>query len=577
MKYLYILFLLLAQTAFSQVPIPDFPCYRQFYKSTNEYGLDFYADDWRKAVTDSMDLYSMKKGISTVEGKVILLPIYDDIVILNDLKDSCLIEIPYAIVTLNEKQYVVNLETGAKTKSHNFILYDDHQFFYRDLKIWGVYDLDFKLLVKDLPGISGTNGDPSDLEVCDICTSGGYAYTNSFTLEFKNKLKAKGIEIDFPKVVLYTISDEPTTEKELLKLEKWQKKHPTEPWYKEKLGLVDLSTGKKITPRFDKVDAKLLNDQIYYWCYKYSWKYPFPESHSLVIYDKHLKEVYQYENDFLPRSNLETGIPNPSENNELYSQLREFEPRQNVYLIKDKTGKLGAINASGKLVVPFVYDSVSYLGESEKYLYKIWTNGQFRLLTNEGTELKDAKEAMRVLDASNQAQYYIRTDSTSNFWYLLDPATNQKTGPFDTIYPIGGMGMFDQFLKFDAWNLGHGTYLVRQGNNLLYSQNNQFQVLDSSAYSFKNETVLIQNMIIAKSGEIIHDGFAFNDLNDSSYVEYSEEYVPIRIYHVDGVRTLELKDVKYVQAVKYKPEIWVVLKNKKSRYFNTETWKWKDE
>lgn len=576
MKHLYILFLLLAQTAFSQIPMPDFPCYKQTYKSTNEYGIDFYQENWQEKVSDTMDLYAMKKGISTVEGTSVLLPIYDEIFVPNDLRDSCLIEIPYAIVTLNDKQFVINLETGARTKMHASILYDDHMFFYRDLKVWGVYDLEFHFLIKDLQGIPGTNGDPSDLEICESCTTTQFGYTNGFTLEMKNNLKAKGIEIEFPKVVLYRIRNEPATEKELLKMEQWQKKHPTEPWDKDKLGLVDLTSGKKISPCFDKIEAKLLNDQIYYWCYNYSWKYPVAKTNTLTIYNKHLKEVFHYESDYLPRGNLETEIPNPSENMELYGQLHYFQPRENVYFIKDKHNHLGAINASGKLVVPFIYDSISYQRD-EKFLYKIWTNGLFHWLTNDGTKLLDAIEAQTMRDVSDELQYYVRTDTSANSWYLVDPVTNQKIGPFDEFYSIWTNNT-NQFLRFNSWMLNQSVYLVRQGNELYYSMNHQFHRIDSTTYSFINKAVLIHNMIIDRKGKILYTGNSFYELNHSSYIEFSKDKVPLRIFHVDGVKILELEEAMALKPSQFKKdEVWFVLKNHKSRCFNLETWKWNDE
>jgi len=580
MKHFFYLLFFCSYTVFSQAPIPQFPCRVELYHFTNNYGIDFHKENWWEGIPDSVNAEQMKYGVSLPDGKEILPPVYDHIFIPVDLKDSCAVQIPFALISVNNEQFVVNLETGEKTKTHSSIIYDDKMFFYNDGQRWGVYNLDFEFLVKDCPGIGAANQNPMNpVNFTSYVTRVIDYYPNQyeFTLVNKQRLLAEGKWIEVPKVVSYASqNEEPTTEKELKELEKWVAKHPDKEWYTPKFGLVELNSGKKIKAQFDRIEVRLYGTEFYYWCTTFRANYPKRpkvtkrKSYQLDIYDQHLKKVFHSENNETPFFNMETYIPTSAENMELYDQLYNKRSKKNVYFLKDEQNKYGAINASGKTVVPFVYDSIR-TRYSESHLYKCWKGGQFQWLTNEGVQLPKGGEANSFVDQENVVRYIMKKDTTANSCYLVDSDNVTEYGPFSKIYLPGTS---EGVLKKEFVESNKMLILAEREGKMFVFLDKHFQLFDSTKFNANTHNLLLNQMIIEKDATIL---VRWKDMisicKETCYVAYDRFKHIGFIASLDYEKVLDLTNIQFISDDN--PERIIVLFDDRSiRYFDAVQWKW---
>jgi len=213
-----------------------------------------------------------------------------------------------------------------------------------------------------------------------------------------------------------------------------------------------------------------------------------------------------------------------------------------VFYFENRSGKIGGIDAKGAVIVPFEMSSLRYrplkradYSSADYYIFK--KKKGFGLLDPHGKEiLPFVHDSLEVLDGT----YLVGSIGDRKVCY--DTLGNELCAGFDGVFVEKTYSS-----EFQKVNL-RSIHCVMD-NKLFVLERGMLQPIDSSRYVFHAPIIeLFGKYVIGKDGVILNDG------DKRLLREYHELFRlfdnegNVIIYNVEGVETMELSGVKYIDS-----------------------------
>lgn len=225
-----------------------------------------------------------------------------------------------------------------------------------------------------------------------------------------------------------------------------------------------------------------------------------------------------------------------------YEEYSRAEP---VLFFENRSGKIGGIDAKGDVIVPFQFESLRMRHlKSGEYSYLPYfileRKGKFGLLDRFGNELIPFTHDS--LEVSNGMYFVGITDAVR---VCYDTLGKEICAGFDHLFIANAFTSHFQQVNFKY------TYFTID-NKLYVREGGVVKRIDSTNYTFREPIIeLFGTYVIAKDGRILSAGDKRLSRDYHELFRLSDAKGNVVIYNVDGVKTMELSGVIYIDSRNY--------------------------
>ncbi len=428
-----------------------------------------------------------KYGIVNRSGKEVVPLKFEQLYYHNFIQGSCEKKVhEFAIGNYDDGKKRIcqafNLRTGEVSEIYEELTPFDRFFIYKNKKEYGLLDEHFKPVLKEL-----------ELNLSSYKRNGMDGRENLTSID-------NVLFLEHPY----------TTKRRRLKKIRIHNDH---------IGLINFLTGKSIDPKYDVIEIRKENKEVYYWAKSYQ---EIGERIKLDIYDEQMQLITTHH--FGDEIHLE----------QPYYDCRKYEWE---YLFS-KSGKVGRINAKGDVIIPFNYEFIGELGDrkckgSTVQLQKDSLNGVFKLTgekvipcqydwlgkTSHGNYIGIKDDKYTALNENGEVLYKGKD-------LILDRALlNYNRREVEEM--IG----FYYYPKITWYIIDRDTLYVEKDSSLVK--------MDSTRIRFDGNLATVHNVLINKYGKVI--------LHGTSYISFAGKYAIVqsredtKILDQDGSVLMELE------------------------------------